>query len=40
MDALLDGCLWWVDWAHIADNPNLRYGQVDCPAAIRAASGM
>jgi hypothetical protein len=40
MQDLLDGCLWWVDWASIADNPNVQYGQVDCPAAISGVSGM
>ena len=37
---LLSGCLWWVDWANLADNPNLQYGQVSCPSAITAKSGM
>lgn len=36
---LLDGCLFWLDWANMADNPNFRYGQVDCPEAISDASG-
>lgn len=37
---LLAGCLFWVDWANVADNPNFRYAQVDCPADLSAASGM
>jgi len=37
---LLDGCLFWVDWANMADNPNFRYGQVNCPSEISSASGM
>ena len=40
MADLLSGCLWWVDWANLADNPNLQYGQVSCPSAITAKSGM
>ncbi len=39
-DDLLAGCLWWVEWANMADNPNLRYGQVDCPPDISQRSGM
>jgi hypothetical protein len=37
---LLAGCLFWVDWANVADNPNFKYGQVACPADISAVSGM
>lgn len=37
---LLAGCLFWVDWANVADNPNFKYAQVDCPDAISAVSGM
>jgi hypothetical protein len=35
---LLDGCLWYVDWAGMADNPNLTYGQVSCPPELTAAA--
>ncbi|MBN1611852.1 MAG: hypothetical protein JW940_34795 [Polyangiaceae bacterium] len=35
---LLDGCLWYVEWAGMADNPNLTYGQVSCPAELTAAA--
>lgn len=38
--ALLKACHWWAEWASVADNPNLRYGKVDCPSALRAISGM
>ncbi len=37
---LLAGCLFWVDWAHLADNPNFNYGPVECPEAISSVSGM
>ena len=37
---LLSGCLFWLDWANMADNPNFKYGPVDCPKAISDASGM
>lgn len=37
---LLEGCLFWLDWANMADNPNFKFGAVDCPAAIQAVSGM
>ena len=37
---LLDGCLWWAEWMSVADNPNLNYQQVTCPAAITSVSGM
>ena len=26
------GCLWFVDWYQIADNPNFRYEQTNCPS--------
>jgi hypothetical protein len=29
-----DGCLWWVDWLQLADNPNFRYTKIDCPSDI------
>jgi hypothetical protein len=37
---LLAGCLFWLDWANMADNPNFKYGQVECPDAISETSGM
>jgi Glycosyl hydrolase family 45 len=29
-----DGCLWWVDWLELADNPNFRFEKIDCPSDI------
>ena len=29
-----DGCLWFVNWLQVADNPNFRYEPIDCPADI------
>lgn len=37
---LHDGCKWFVDWFNVADNPNLSYEEVECPAALVAVSGM
>ncbi|MCX4243285.1 hypothetical protein OEB96_21820 [Paraliomyxa miuraensis] len=34
------GCEWFVDWFQAADNPALSWGEVECPAAITAVSGM
>lgn len=31
---LRDGCLWFVDWLEIADNPAFRYEPIACPADI------
>jgi hypothetical protein len=28
------GCLWFVDWYQIADNPQFRYEQINCPSDI------
>lgn len=39
-DKLLKSCLWWAEWGSVADNPNLKYGEVECPQAIRDVSGM
>lgn len=35
---LYDGCMWFVDWFQVADNPNFRYQQVSCPAELNAAA--
>lgn len=40
MADLLAGCEWYVDWYEAADNPNLRYQEVPCPAALVAISGI
>ncbi len=37
---LLKGCMWFVDWYEVADNPNLQYNPVDCPKELRDISGM
>jgi hypothetical protein len=37
---LLAGCNWLVDWLNVADNPKVKYRQVDCPPEIRARSGV
>jgi hypothetical protein len=37
---LAAGCQWFIDWFEVADNPNLVYQEVQCPAAIIEVSGM
>lgn len=37
---LLAGCNFFINWFNAADNPNLVYKEVTCPAAITAVSGM
>ncbi|HRI08247.1 MAG TPA: hypothetical protein PKW35_10535 [Nannocystaceae bacterium] len=37
---LAAGCRWYVDWYEVADNPNLHYQEVACPAALVAISGI
>ena len=37
---LLAGCNWFVDWFEAADNPNLKYTEVECPQAIIDRSGV
>ncbi|MCB9603657.1 MAG: hypothetical protein H6721_03785 [Sandaracinus sp.] len=34
------GCDWFVDWYHAADNPNLTFREVACPADLIAESGV
>lgn len=29
-----DGCLWFVDWLQVADNPQFRYEEISCPPDI------
>jgi hypothetical protein len=38
--ALLAGCNWFVDWFKGADNPNVIYKEVPCPAELKAKSKM
>jgi hypothetical protein len=37
---LLAGCDWFLGWFNAADNPNLVFKQIACPAAITQKSGM
>ncbi len=34
------GCQWFVDWYEVADNPNIVYQEIPCPASITGKSGM
>ncbi len=34
MTDLLDGCLWFVDWFEVADNPSFVYKEIPCPDAL------
>ncbi len=36
---LMAGCDWYIDWLQMADNPDIRYAPIECPAEIRAVSG-
>lgn len=40
LDDLYQGCMWFADWFEAADNPGLRYREVQCPAELSNASGM
>ena len=37
---LHDGCMWFVNWYHLADNPRLDYREVPCPEALINVTGM
>jgi hypothetical protein len=37
---MLQGCLWFANWFGAADNPNIVYKEVTCPAALKSVSGM
>jgi hypothetical protein len=37
---LLAGCNWFLGWFKAADNPNLVFKQIACPAAITQRSGL
>lgn len=37
---LAAGCEWYVDWYEVADNPNLRYQEVNCPGPLVAKTGI
>lgn len=36
---LMAGCEWYIEWFQMADNPNLKYQQIECPQEIRERSG-
>jgi len=40
LDELQAGCHWFAEWFEAADNPALRYQEVECPAELNAGSGM
>ncbi|MBN2715211.1 MAG: hypothetical protein JXX14_05105 [Deltaproteobacteria bacterium] len=35
LEDLLAGCLWYVDWMNVADNPAFRYKVIDCPDVLK-----
>ncbi len=37
---LMDGCRWFVEWYHAANNPSLKFKEVTCPDAITSVSGV
>jgi hypothetical protein len=37
-DELYDGCMWFVDWFEIADNPDFRYEEIACPQELTDAA--
>ena len=37
---LLESCRWFVEWFEAADNPQMRYRRVACPAQLIIRSGM
>ena len=37
---MLRGCMWFVDWFEVADNPKLHYNEVACPQDINGISFM
>jgi hypothetical protein len=39
MPQMLAGCNWVTGWFAAADNPQMLYKQIDCPAEITAKSG-
>ncbi|NVB38920.1 endoglucanase [Pseudenhygromyxa sp. WMMC2535] len=40
MEDLLAGCQWYAGWYETADNPNLKYQEVECPQALIDLSGI
>jgi hypothetical protein len=39
LSELYDGCMWFVDWFEVADNPSFKFKQVNCPAELSGISG-
>ncbi|MBN2714730.1 MAG: hypothetical protein JXX14_02680 [Deltaproteobacteria bacterium] len=35
---LLEGCLFWAEWAKVADNPSFNFAKVNCPSEITSVS--
>ena len=33
---LMAGCQWFIDWYGVADNPNVVYKEITCPALLRS----
>jgi hypothetical protein len=40
MEDLLAGCLFYVEWFEVANNPKVRYQQVPCPSELTSRSGL
>lgn len=36
---LMAGCDWYIDWFQMADNPDIRYQEIECPQEILDRSG-
>lgn len=33
------GCDWYINWFQMADNPDIRYQEIECPQEILDISG-
>ncbi len=40
LNTLYDGCMWYVNWMKVADNPVHTYKEVSCPSQLTAITGM
>jgi hypothetical protein len=38
LDELYDGCMWFVDWFEAADNPDIRFQQIQCPQELTSVA--
>ena len=36
---LMAGCDWYIEWFQMADNPDIRYQEIECPQEILDLSG-